>query len=153
MHCSLDLRTALPKVFLGFYPATIPQSELDEGVNIITAEGKASRFAVGPPKKTEGLAPRDSYETKNATDPTSFGPTEMRPLGDIALGRSGDKGGNVNLVSWQNRYLNDGDANHESGFIRTERFSVGLVPLIHDKSQSSRTDGQRLERLVFHREG
>jgi hypothetical protein len=26
----------------------------------------------------------------------SFGPTTVRPLGDIALGRSGDKGGNVN---------------------------------------------------------
>ncbi len=102
MHCSLDLRNALPKVSLGFYPTTILQSELDEGVNIITEEGKANRFAVGGPKRIQSLAPRDSYEAKNATDPTSFGPTEMRPLGDSALSRSGNKGGNVNIVRWQN---------------------------------------------------
>lgn len=97
MHCSLDFRNALPKSYLAFYPATIPQSELDEGVNVIGAEGKVSRFGVGPPRKTEGLPPRENYETANAADISSFGSTEMRPLGDIALGRSGDKGGNVNL--------------------------------------------------------
>jgi hypothetical protein len=97
MHLSLDTRTAMPKQFLAFYPATIPQTELDEAANIITAEGKASRFVVGPPKKTEALQARESYETAKAADLSSYGPTETRPLGDIALGRSGDKGGNVNI--------------------------------------------------------
>jgi hypothetical protein len=97
MHLSLDTRTAVPKSFIGFYPATIPQSELDEAVNIITAEGKASKHVVGPPKVTELLQSRESYDPTNAVDLGSFGLTEMRPLGDIALGRSGDKGGNVNI--------------------------------------------------------
>ena len=97
MHLSLDTRLAVPKTFIGFYPATIPQSELDEAVNIITADGKASKFVVGPPKVTEPLQARENYEPTNAVDVQSFGQTEMRPLGDIALGRSGDKGGNVNI--------------------------------------------------------
>ncbi|KIV99008.1 hypothetical protein, variant [Verruconis gallopava] len=97
MHGSLDMRTAIPKQFIGFYPATIPQTELDEAVCIITAEGKASRFVVGPPKQTAGLEARANYETNSPVNLNSFGPTEMRPLGDIALGRSGDKGGNVNI--------------------------------------------------------
>lgn len=52
---------------------------------------------VGPPKLTEPLAPRDDYETQNAASLETFGPTQTRPLGDIALARSGDKGANVNL--------------------------------------------------------
>lgn len=97
MHLSLDTRTAVPKGFIGFYPATVPQTELDEAVNLITSDGKTSKFVVGPPKKTESLAARETYEPTNPADLQSFGPTENRPLGDIALGRSGDKGANVNI--------------------------------------------------------
>ncbi|KAF2753060.1 DUF1446-domain-containing protein [Pseudovirgaria hyperparasitica] len=94
MHWSTDMRTAIPKPFLGFYPATIPQSELEEAVNIIDASS-IRRYLVGPPSKTEPLQPRENYDP--AVISQSFGPTIMRPLGDIALGRSGDKGANVNL--------------------------------------------------------
>ncbi|KAJ0413470.1 hypothetical protein BJY00DRAFT_306309 [Aspergillus carlsbadensis] len=95
MHCSMDMRTIVPKLFLGFYPAIIPQSKLEEGVTIL---GNApQRFLVGPPKVTEPLAPRDNYESANPVAPSEFGPTVSRPLGDIALARSGDKGANVNL--------------------------------------------------------
>ena len=72
MHLSLDTRLAVPKTFIGFYPATIPQSELDEAVNIITADGKASKFVVGPPKVTEPLQARENYEPTNAVDVQSF---------------------------------------------------------------------------------
>ncbi|KAE8331418.1 hypothetical protein BDV39DRAFT_218729 [Aspergillus sergii] len=96
MHCSLDMRTLAPKKYLGFYPAVISQSELDESVNLLGAS-KPKRFTVGPPKKTEPLAPRQNYETKNPVPLSQFGPTVTRPLGDIALARSGDKGGNVNF--------------------------------------------------------
>ncbi|KAL6229211.1 hypothetical protein BDW75DRAFT_245929, partial [Aspergillus navahoensis] len=95
IHCSMDMRTMVPKSFLGFYPAIISQSELEEGVTIL---GDAPQhFLVGPPKVTEPLAPRDNYETANPVAPSEFGPTVSRPLGDIALARSGDKGANVNL--------------------------------------------------------
>lgn len=99
MHCSLDMRTAIPKPFLGFYPAIIQQSEIDEAINIFNADSVANpkRTAVGLPKKTEALKTRENYEASNATPLVNFGETENRPLGDIALGRSGDKGGNVNI--------------------------------------------------------
>jgi hypothetical protein len=97
MHCTMDHRTALPKSFLGFYPAVIPQSEFDESINIITeVSGKPQRIIVGPPQKTEALQRRDNYDPTRPIPLDSFEPTVMRPLGDIALGRSGDKGGNVN---------------------------------------------------------
>lgn len=93
MHCSLDFRTAAPKPFLGYYPAIIQQSELDEGVTILGEHRKV----IGPPKKTEPLEKRDDYDTQNPVDLSSFGPTESRPIGDIALARSCDKGANVNF--------------------------------------------------------
>ncbi len=54
------------------------------------------KHVVGPPKQTEALRPREDYEPRNAVDLATFGETVMAPLGDIALGRSGDKGANVN---------------------------------------------------------
>jgi hypothetical protein len=84
-----------PKPFLGYYPAVISQSELDEAVTLLGPS--PVRFPVGPPKVTEPLAPRDSYETTSPVQLSQFGPTKSRPLGDIALGRSGDKGANVNF--------------------------------------------------------
>jgi hypothetical protein len=96
MHQSLDWRNAAPRPFLGYFPATIPQALLDEGVTMLEAQGER-RVAVGPPKKTQALSPRANYETEDPVDMASFGATVMKPLGDIALGRSGDKGANVNL--------------------------------------------------------
>lgn len=99
MHCTLDFRTAAPRPFLGFYPAIIPQSELEEAINVFgtTSTSDVQRIVVGPPSKTEPLQNRDSYECRNPVPLNSFGPTVSRPLGDIVLGRSGDKGGNVNI--------------------------------------------------------
>ncbi|KAK3651503.1 hypothetical protein LTR56_005645 [Elasticomyces elasticus] len=98
MHLTRDLRTATPRPFLGFYPAVISQSEIEESVNILPnkSSGDVSKYVVGPPKKTEALSTREDYEPTNAVDLASFGETVMAPLGDIALGRSGDKGANVN---------------------------------------------------------
>lgn len=93
------MRSAIPIPFLGFYPITFPQSELDEAVNLLGSNSASyiQRFAVGPPKKTEPLAPREDYETKNPAVLEDFGPTETRSIGDLVLARSGDKGANVNL--------------------------------------------------------
>ena len=96
-HCTSDHRTALPKPFLGFYPAVISQSELEESINIISKEGNVHRSIVGPPEKTEPIGDRVDREAENATDLSSFGETVMAPLGDVALARSGDKGANVNF--------------------------------------------------------
>jgi hypothetical protein len=89
------MRTLEPKPFLGYYPAIIFQNELEEAVTFLGCSPQ--RFVVGPPKVTEPLAPRDNYETTNPVPLSHFGPTELRPLGDIALARSGDKGANINF--------------------------------------------------------
>lgn len=94
----MDYRMAIPKPFFGYYPATIPQSEFDEAVTIFSPEGSTlQRLVVGPPNTTEPLQARDSYETTDPVPLEMFGKTVMRPLGDIVLARSGDKGGNVNI--------------------------------------------------------
>lgn len=98
MHCSLDFRTAAPQPFLGYFPALFPQSELEEGVHVFDTKGQVfERHLVGPPRRTEALAARDNYETKDPHDLSAFGPTRTLPLGDIVLARSGDKGANVNI--------------------------------------------------------
>ncbi|KAK7228194.1 hypothetical protein V2G26_000364 [Clonostachys chloroleuca] len=96
MHCSLDWRTAAPKPFLAYYPAIVPQTEIEESISIIRPGG-TDRSVVGAPIVTEPLQARANYETAQPVPLDSFGPTISRPLGDIALGRSGDKGANVNL--------------------------------------------------------
>lgn len=96
MHSSLDFRSSVPKPFLGYFPALIPQSIIQEAVTIIDPQGQR-RIAMGPPKQTQSLSARANYETTNPVEISSFGATIMQPLGDIALGRSGDKGGNVNI--------------------------------------------------------
>ncbi|CAK3736652.1 Hypothetical predicted protein [Lecanosticta acicola] len=98
-HSSLDFRTAIPKPFLAFYPGLIEQSALDEAVCIILDKANSPQIEtlpVGPPKQTEPLEAREDYETRHPADLHSFGETVLAPLGDLALGRSGDKGANVN---------------------------------------------------------
>lgn len=97
-HCSLDFRTATPKPFLAFYPALLEQNSLDEAVFLIGADNsQTQRHPIGPPAETSPLEPREDYETPSPIPLASFGETTMAPLGDIALGRSGDKGANVNI--------------------------------------------------------
>ena len=76
----------------------ISQSELEESVNIISPkQSNVHKSIVGPPKKSEPIGERISFETENPVDLSSFGETVMAPLGDVALARSGDKGANVNF--------------------------------------------------------
>lgn len=96
MHCSLDFRTVIPKQFVAYYPALVSQSEIEESVSVL--QDKAwTRTLVGPPGKTEPLQPRANYDPSSPSILSSFGATTRRPLGDIVLARSGDKGANVNI--------------------------------------------------------
>ncbi|PFH62931.1 hypothetical protein XA68_10984 [Ophiocordyceps unilateralis] len=99
MNGYLEHLKAAPTPFMGFYPALIPQSEIEEAVTLLNAgsSGDALRIEVGPPKVTQEPASRENYETTNPLSLDAFGPMTMRPLGDVVLARSGDKGGNVNL--------------------------------------------------------
>jgi hypothetical protein len=98
MHGSNDYRTMAPMPFLAFFPGIIAQSQLREQIAIMGETSADIKILdVGHPAKTEALAPRDNYEPTDPVDLTMFGPTKSVPLGAIALGRSGDKGANVNL--------------------------------------------------------
>ncbi len=93
----MDFRTAVPKPFVAYYPALVSQSEIVESVSLLIPGGHWHRTLVGPPRKTERLLPRANYDPSSPLPLSSFGPTDRRPLGDVVLARSGDKGGNVNL--------------------------------------------------------
>ncbi|KAH8128822.1 hypothetical protein ACSS6W_002218 [Trichoderma asperelloides] len=99
MHFSMDLRPLAPKPFFAYYPAIVSQNDIEETVTILgeTSTEEALRHSIPPPNKTEPLALRENYETANPVPLESFGPTVNRPLGDLVLSRSGDKGGNVNI--------------------------------------------------------
>ncbi|GFN15020.1 acyclic terpene utilization AtuA family protein [Aspergillus tubingensis] len=93
-HTSLDTRTAIPLPFLAYYPALIKQSEIHEKINMINASNNISSYDTGHPSQYQDLTPRENYDS---AEPQVFrSPTKELRLGDIALGRSGDKGGNLN---------------------------------------------------------
>ncbi|RSL98126.1 hypothetical protein CEP52_010513 [Fusarium oligoseptatum] len=97
-HCSLDMRTALPRPFIAYYPAIWDQSAIRERVTFIN---NAVSTSIQPPINAgilpvfEPLSSRDNYDT---TSPVALaGPKKQIKLGDVALARSGDKGGNLNV--------------------------------------------------------
>ncbi|KPM35364.1 hypothetical protein AK830_g11208 [Neonectria ditissima] len=95
-HSSLDMRTAVPKPYLAYYPALWAQQELRETVHFTTGSGEAiSSHSAGFPPAYQPLSDRSSYDTSS---PVTFpGPTKKIRLGDVALARSGDKGSNLNV--------------------------------------------------------
>jgi hypothetical protein len=110
-HSSLDMRTAVPRPFLAYYPALYAQDDLKESVVLLNPKltaGEQSNgsqvknshanhkvIQAGHPPKYEQLERRENYDSpkKNLS---SFGSTKQVRLGDIALARSGDKGSNLN---------------------------------------------------------
>lgn len=97
LHWSQDLRTADPKSFYVYYPGIVAQSGIQEAAHILAKGGKiAKTIECTRPPAYEDMAERESYDTRNPVPLESFGPTVRRPMGDIVLGRSGDKGSNIN---------------------------------------------------------
>ncbi|KAF9632918.1 Short-chain dehydrogenase/reductase SDR [Lasiodiplodia theobromae] len=99
-HCSLDWRTASPKPYLAFYPALWPQSRLAETAHFVspTTGETTSSHPAGHPPTYAPLGPRDTYDTASPIpSPSTSAATQRIRLGDIALARSGDKGGNLNV--------------------------------------------------------
>lgn len=100
-HCSLDTRTAIPRPFLAYYPALIPQSDLNEEIHFLdnNSNGTMTTFNTGHPPSYQPVAPRENYDPEPTPNPpsTSNKATTQIRLGDIALARSGDKGSNLNV--------------------------------------------------------
>jgi hypothetical protein len=109
LNCTLDWRLITdPLPFLGYFPALVGQDEILESVNIIRdGPSQIKTIRVGAPQKTEALKPRDNYDPIFPQKLSHFGPTKMAPLGDVLLGRSGDKGANVNVGFTPRAYANN----------------------------------------------
>lgn len=90
----MDMRTAIPRPYLGYYPALWPQSNVDESVHFVNRGGVTESFSSRPAPHSEDLVGRDSYDTTNPV--TLTGTQRKVRIGDIVLGRSGDKGSNLN---------------------------------------------------------
>jgi hypothetical protein len=98
MHFSTDMRTALPRKYQALYPALYPQAGLKEGAALLAGDGSDSvNTEVTRPPKYHELGLRENYDTAKPVDLQSFGPTRKARLGEVALGRSGDKGANTNF--------------------------------------------------------
>jgi len=100
MHGALTQPVALPRPYLGFYPAVYPQCALEERVTILNSlddtSGPLTLLAGHPPHHADHT-PRASYDTPSPTALASFGTTRRLRLGDVTHARSGDKGANVNI--------------------------------------------------------
>ncbi|RDW90443.1 acyclic terpene utilization AtuA family protein [Aspergillus mulundensis] len=102
-HSTLDMRTAIPRPFLAYYPALIAQSDLDEKINILNADNTITALDTGHPPTYAPLQPRENYDPPSSSSSIYEtlldlnGPSKQVKLGDIALARSGDKGGNLNI--------------------------------------------------------
>ncbi|CAF3797181.1 unnamed protein product [Adineta steineri] len=98
MHWTNDMRTMVPKQFLGYYPGVLAQSELKETAVLLDNTGKIEQIIdAGHVSVVEVLGQRENYDPTDAIDLNKFGPTIKVPVDTVILGRSGDKGGNVNL--------------------------------------------------------
>jgi hypothetical protein len=98
MHWTNDMRTLVPKQYLAYYPAVLAQSELQETTILLNKTGEIEQtIDAGHVSVTEPLGQRENYDTTNAVDVSKFGSIVKVPADIVILGRSGDKGGNVNL--------------------------------------------------------
>lgn len=98
MHSTSNFVGAMPTPFLAYYPATVSQDLLQEAVTFLdTTSSSLETLPAGHPPAYEPLGPRRNYEALSPHPLDAFGPTVRRPLGDIALARSGDKGANINV--------------------------------------------------------
>lgn len=82
----------------------MPQDEIEEAVHLLNKGGEVKQsFPVTRPPAYEEFGERESYDTANPVPLESFGPTKRMPLGNIVIGRSGDKGPNVNMGLFTDR--------------------------------------------------
>ncbi|KAJ5503259.1 hypothetical protein N7463_006133 [Penicillium fimorum] len=125
-HSSLDMRTAVPRPFLAYYPAVVKQDDLNEKINFIDTPNSITSFPTGHPPVYKALQPRASYNHSLSSEEVALlqSRTQSIRLGDIALARSGDKGSNLNFGIFVP------DANHWSwlrSYMSVERMREMLV--------------------------
>ncbi|KAF9261415.1 DUF1446-domain-containing protein [Marasmius fiardii PR-910] len=114
LHSNLDSRSMMPKPYVEFFPALIPQNKIQLKVHIDDHIIPVSSVSV-----TEPFTGQESYPPKVITDLDSLGPVTRAPLGKIVCARSGDKAGNANVGFW---VRNDDEWPWLQSFLTVERF-------------------------------
>ena len=88
-------RTGHPRPFLAYFPGLISRTNLPPVV-VHLENDKTIKIATPETISVDKLPKQLNYQPSNPFDLASFGPTVKIPLGYQVLGRSGDKGANVN---------------------------------------------------------
>lgn len=92
-HRALDMRNTLPKLYMDYWPSTVPESQLKLTLAFLGGE----TTPVANHGHTIPAMSSDSYDSKVPYDAAKYGPCTKDALGSIIMGRSGDKGGNANI--------------------------------------------------------
>lgn len=92
-HRALDLRSTTPRLFMDYWPSQVDVSKLKLQVSFLGGEPSP----VPNQASTIDVVKLQSYDSPQPYDAGKWGPTIKLPLGAIVMGRSGDKGGNVNI--------------------------------------------------------
>lgn len=133
-HASLDLRALAPRPYLAYYPALWLQHDIEEHFHIVNPDGTMESFDTTPPPRFEDLGVRESYDTE--TTIKIQGPLQRMRLGQIAHGRSGDKGANLNFGlyvhtqaqwDWLRSYLSRAKVQEMMGDDWQAKFSIERV--------------------------
>ena len=87
------MRTAAPRPYIAFYPGLYDQNNLHEAANILSPDSSIERSILAKlPTNYYHLERRINFDAEEYHLKNKNGPTKSVRLGDIALGRSGDKG-------------------------------------------------------------
>ncbi|PWY92836.1 DUF1446-domain-containing protein [Aspergillus heteromorphus CBS 117.55] len=127
-HSSMDTRTAMPIRFLAYYPAPIKQADIHETINFIDGPNAIHSYETSHPPQYKEPGMRESYDPSHPK--TLQGPTKKLPLGDIAIGRSGDKGENLNCGIFSSTSRLDGFGKGFVDYIRDKLVDVPVGPLL-----------------------
>ncbi|KAK5166613.1 uncharacterized protein LTR77_008156 [Saxophila tyrrhenica] len=90
-----DMRQAEGKPFYEYWPALLPQSEVQHRVHMLWSGDVIDMPA--PTNTSKHKRQQPSYETEGAVDLSKYGETVRAPLGKVVLGRSGDKASDCNV--------------------------------------------------------
>jgi hypothetical protein len=97
LHYALDFRTAAPVRYIAFYPGLYSQNSLKEVAHILSSDGSIEiSLDAGHPPAYAITSKRTDFDAEESYKSLPGNRVSVR-LGDIALGRSGDKGANVNF--------------------------------------------------------
>jgi hypothetical protein len=90
----VDTRQSMARPMHEYWPTLMPQDLFQERTVL---EWSGESVNIPGPTETKAYGLQKSYEPTEPVELSSFGPTTSRPLGWVALGRSGDKASDADV--------------------------------------------------------